>query len=76
MPSKTRLANKTIWSLEDIIAAGRRARRAWREANKRATEQMDTVMLIALNKLSDEIARIETLARDARRGEYHPSTEG
>lgn len=76
MSSKTRLANKTIWALEDIIAAGRRARRALRAANTRATAQMDTVMLVALNQLSDELARIETLARDARRGEYHPPTEG
>lgn len=73
--SKTRLANKTIWAIEDIVAACRGARRAWRNANERARNQMDTVMLIALNQLGDELAIIETLARDARRGEYHPSDE-
>ncbi len=71
MPTKTRLPNKTIWSLEDIIAASIEARRAWRKAMDRAENRMDPVMIAALARLSDALATIESKARAARRGEYH-----
>jgi|GEM_PF-1660062 len=70
MTSKTRLANKTIWSLEDIIASAAAARRAWRRAHDRAKRQMDPVMLAALGDVSHQLAQIDSLARDARQGTY------
>jgi len=74
MPSKPRLKSTTIWALEDIIACARRARRAWRAANTRALHQLDAVSLAALNQLGDELAEIESLARDARQGRYQQNT--
>jgi hypothetical protein len=71
MPSKTRLANKTIWALEDIIAASKDARDAWRQAMTRAEKTMDVVLMTSLARLSDRLAEIERKALDARQGEYH-----
>ena len=68
--SKTRLANKTIWTLEDIIAASYVARRAWRNAHARAKQQMDPIMLAALSEIIHQLAEIEGLARDGRQGRY------
>lgn len=43
MATRTRLANKTIWALEDIIAAGRAARAAWRICQEIAEQRMDAI---------------------------------
>jgi hypothetical protein len=70
MSHKTRLANKTIWTLEDIIAASAVARRAWRRAHSRAKRRMDPIMLAALGDVGHQLAEIESLARDGRQGKY------
>lgn len=75
MTTKTRLANKTIWSLEDIIARCRRARAAWGKAMDRAEKNLDLVMIAALARLRDELAEIERQARDARAGQYNEGRE-
>jgi len=75
--SKTRIANKTIWALEDSIGHCLDARRAWRQAMDRAERQIDPVMVVALARLSDSLWSIETLLRDARDGNYNgPKTDG
>lgn len=71
MPTKTRLANKTIWALEDIIAACSDGREAWRQAMNRAEKTMDATLMASLAKISDRLAEIERKARDARQGEYN-----
>lgn len=75
MPSPTRIANKTIWALEDIIAAAIGARHWLRQANERARDRMDVVMLASLNHLGEELAEIESRARDARQGTYRQEGE-
>lgn len=71
MGDKTRLANKTIWALEDIVAACMSGRRFWQQAMDRAEgRHMDSVIMAALARLSDELATIERLAREARAGKY------
>jgi len=70
MATKTRLANKTIWSLEDILAHCQNARRAWKAAMDRAERRTDPVMMASLARLRDDMAEIERLARDARAGRY------
>lgn len=68
--TKTRLANKTIWALEDIVANCRDARRQWKRAMDRAERRVDPVMMASLAQLRDKVAEIERLARDARQGKY------
>ncbi len=70
MATPTRIANKTIWALEDIIANCRSARAAWRIIYERAQRTMDPLLLAKLAALSDDLARIESTARDARNGRY------
>lgn len=70
MPSPTRLANKTIWAIEDITAAARGARRALDRAVAHSRRTMDPVLLACLLDLSTELAAIERTARDARQGSY------
>lgn len=70
MATKTRLANKTIWALENIIAAARSARTAWRRCQEIAEGRRDPVMLASLGRISDSLATIESTARDARQGKY------
>ena len=74
MPSRTRLPNKTIWALEDIIALCQTARRDLDQAIKQAEKHMNPVLLTAVARLSQRVAEIEALARDARQGEYNRST--
>lgn len=70
MTTKTRIANKTIWALEDIIAATIDARTAWRTCHQIAMRRLDPLLLGNLAQISDCLARIETQARDARTGHY------
>lgn len=70
MATKTRLANKTIWALESIIAAATGARTAWRRCQELAEGRRDPVMLANLGRISDHLASIESVARDARQGKY------
>jgi hypothetical protein len=68
--TKTRLANKTIWALEDITASCLRATGHWQAAMTKAEQRMDPVLMQALARLRDELASIESTTRDARQGEY------
>lgn len=68
--SKTRLANKTIWALEDIGVMCRDGRQQLRRAIDRADKLMDLQLMTALARLGNELADIERVARDARKGEY------
>lgn len=70
MPSRTRLANKTIWALEDIVARCLDANQHWDRAMTKAEQRLDPALMHALARLRDDLATIETLARDARQGEY------
>ena len=70
MPTPTRLANKTMWALEDIVAGCLNARAAWRICQERALKTMDPLLLAKLGNISDDLARIETTAREARQGRY------
>jgi len=70
MATPTRLANKTMWALEDIIAGCLSARAAWRICQDRAQRTMDPLLLAKLGTISDDLARIETTAREARQGKY------
>jgi hypothetical protein len=69
----TRLANKTMWALDDITAAAIDARTAWRTCQDIAERRMDATMLAKLGRISDALARIETTAREARQGRYTES---
>ena len=68
--SKTRIANKTMWALNDIIMDCTEARRAWQKAEERAEKTMDAVLMTSLGKLSDRLAMIERSARLALEGKY------
>ena len=70
MATPTRLANKTMWALDDITAAAIDARSAWRICQDIAERRMDATMLAKLGRISDALARIETTAREARQGRY------
>ena len=70
MATPTRLATKTIWALEDIIAAALEARAAWRICHQLAERRLDPLLLAKLGTISDALARIETAAREARQGRY------
>jgi hypothetical protein len=73
MASKTRLANKTIWALEDITAGCLRATGHWQTAMTKAEKRMDPHLMHALARLRDDLAIIEAIARDARQGKYRQS---
>jgi hypothetical protein len=66
----TRLANKTIWALEEIVAASTSARASWRICQDIAERRLDPTMLANLGRISDKLAHIETTAREARAGRY------
>jgi len=70
MSTKTRLANKTIWALEDITALCSRARKNWEKAMTRAENKLDPVIVASLAHLSNDLAQIESIARLARQGDY------
>lgn len=72
MPSKTRLANKTIWTFEEIVAVCRDGHRWWSRAMEIAERRQDAVLILALARLRDDLAEAERLARDGRQGKYEP----
>lgn len=51
-----------------------RGRAAWRRAAQRAERQMDATQIAALGNISDVLAEIDRLARDARHGKYREPT--
>jgi hypothetical protein len=71
----TRLANKTIWALEDILAACGNCRGAWQACFEIAKRRMDPAMLAGLAEIRDNIATVERTARLARAGEYKSDGE-
>lgn len=70
MPSKTRIANKTIWALRDILDETAQASKHWGVAMDRAEKCMDITLINALARIRDELAVIERKAADALGGEY------
>jgi hypothetical protein len=72
MATKTRLPNKTAWALEDMIALNAEARRYLDVALDRLEERlMDPILLMALGRVSNALAKSDVKAREARQGEYH-----
>lgn len=73
MAKPARLANRTIYSLEDILAWCIRAREHWLLALDLAEKVGDPDITAALARLRDDMAEIQRLARDARDGRYEGS---
>lgn len=71
MSTPTRLANKTIWALEDILAQCLQARLTWLVAMDRAEGRIDPVMMALLARLRDDLSEIQRVAQDARAGKYN-----
>jgi len=76
MATKTRIPNKVIWALEDILALSYDSRRDWSRALEYAQKAQDPGLLLALARLRDSLARIEQIARLARQGEYRGGLNG
>lgn len=71
MSTPTKLANKTIWSIEDALGGCARMRRSLRTALDRLEDRnMDPVLILALAHLSEDLNDVERMLRDARKGEY------
>ena len=71
MSTPTKLANKTIWSLEDALAGCAKMRRSLRRAFDRLEDRnMDPVLILALANLSEDLTDVEKILRDARHGRY------
>lgn len=70
MPKSLRLANRTIWALEDIIIASKTCWGAWNTAQARAEHSLDPIMLAALGRIAEQLTAIETKAIQARSGRY------
>lgn len=71
MSTKTRIANKTQWSLQDIIALVAKARRSYCIARDRNEQKyMDQIMTIELSRVGDALNDIDRIARLAQNGEY------
>ena len=69
-PEKPRLPNKTIWTLEDIMAL---AMDGQDEIDDLAKEPGDPArMALAIMKIRANLTDIEWLAKNGRRGEYEP----
>ncbi len=71
MSTKTRLANKTQWSLQDIIALCAKARRSYRIAfDRNENKFMDQILTSELARIGDALGDMERTARLALNGEY------
>ena len=70
MSSKTRVANKTMWALEDIVAHCNTADRALDAAIARAKLNMDAVTMVVLAEARSAVVQVKALAVDARHGQY------
>lgn len=70
MSRQTRLANKTIWALEDIAGRCMGAKAHWRRAMDKAERDLDPAMMLLLARLRDDLGEIERIAQEARHGEY------
>ena len=70
MVTKTRVPNKTAWSLEDIAALCIEANAKWERAMRLAEKNLDPLMMRELSRLGVDIAEIRRIAAAARRGDY------
>ena len=71
MATKTRIANKTQWALQDILAELNQARRAMRALQERNEQKlMDPLVAMHLQRLSEALARLEVTTIRAQHGEY------
>jgi hypothetical protein len=71
MPTKTRVPNKIIWGLEDIVADVARGETAWSRAMARVRDRFqDPALVLELAEIRDVLASIRSLATEARQGEY------
>ena len=70
MPRK--IPDNAADGLEDILQSCRKSRRYWTEAQKKAEQLGDIVIILQLSRLRDELAEIERKARDARQNIYQP----
>jgi hypothetical protein len=71
MATKTRIPNKTLWALEDMIALNAEARRYMDIALKRIEDRtMDPILILALGRVSNALAKSDVKAREARQGDY------
>ena len=71
MPTKTRLANKTQWALDDTlkqVRIGRTAARSMLDRNR--TKIMDPLMAMELSVLIDALTDIDRITRLALQGDY------
>ncbi len=71
MPTKTRVANKTQWALDDIlkrVRLGREAYKAMLDRNHR--KLMDPLIAIELSVLIDALTDIDRITRLALQGDY------
>jgi len=72
----TRLANKTIWSIEDALAGCAQMRRSLHTAFDRLeNKNMDPVLILALAHLGEKLTEVERILRDARNGRYEESSD-
>ena len=71
MGRKTRVANKTQWSLQDIIASCKKAHRAALVITDRNERKfMDPLLSIQAQRITDALNAIEIAAIRAQHGEY------
>lgn len=70
MVTKTRVANKTLWALDDIVATAQDARAAWRTCHEIGERWLEPLLLARLGTILDDLGRIEMRAREAREGKY------
>ncbi len=71
MPKQpARLANRTQWSLADIVAACSRGRDHLTALRNRNNTLMDPLFAVHLSHLTDVLATIEVTAVLAQSGEY------
>lgn len=71
MPTKTRVANKTQWALDDTlkqVRIGRTAARSMLDRNR--TKIMDPLIAMELSVLIDALTDIDRITRLALQGDY------
>lgn len=70
MSTKTKVANKTQWALEDVVAICRNSDGDMKKLMRIAEQRSDPALALLLARLIRDFADIEMIARAARRGEY------
>lgn len=75
MAREIRLANKTMWALEDITARCISVGKRWDKAMNVAERNVDPVMMQHLARIMYDLAFIERKAKDALNGVYDEGLE-